>query len=75
MKYPIKIDEKVLDSITVQNLKLHRDGLCELVQELQYNEKILDAYQQSLLMGHQEALYGIEYVLKYFENYRLIKDE
>ena len=65
MQYDISIDEKTLDDITVQNLKLHRDSLCELIQDYQANDRILDDYQRSLLMGYQEALYGIEAVLKH----------
>lgn len=71
MRFPIDIDEKVLDDITVQNLKLHRDSLCELIQEMQDNDRILDAYQRSLLMGYQEALYGIEAVLKHLDFVRV----
>lgn len=67
MRYDISIDEKTLDDITVQNLKLHRDSLCEMIQDYQANDRILDDYQRSLLMGYQEALYGIEAVLKHFD--------
>ena len=71
MQYDISIDEKTLDDITVQNLKLHRDSLCELIQDYQANDRILDDYQRSLLMGYQEALYGIEAVLKHLDFVRV----
>jgi hypothetical protein len=67
MEYPVNISARELDNITVQNLKLHRESLCELIQDYQQNDKILDAYQRSLLMGYQEALYGIEAVLKHLD--------
>lgn len=67
MQFDISIDEKTLDDITVQNLKLHRDSLCEMIQDYQDSDRILDAYQRSLLMGYQEALYGIEAVLKHLD--------
>lgn len=67
MRYDISISEKELDDITVQNLKLHRDSLCEMIQDYQANDRILDAHQRSILMGYQEALYGIEAVLKHFD--------
>lgn len=65
--YNVSMSEKELDNLTVQNLKIHRDALCELIQEYQGNENITDAYQKSLLMGWQEALYGIEATLKHFD--------
>ena len=71
MRFDISIDEKTLDDITVQNLKLHRDSLCELIQDYQANDRILDDYQRSLLMGYQEALYGIEAVLKHLDFVRV----
>lgn len=71
MRFDIGIDEKTLDDITAQNLVLHRDSLCELIQEMQDNDRILDAYQRSLLMGYQEALYGIEAVLKHLDFVRV----
>lgn len=71
MRFDIGIDEKTLDDITVQNLKLHRDSLCELIQDYQANDRILDDYQRSLLMGYQEALYGIEAVLKHLDFVRV----
>lgn len=71
MRFDIGIDEKTLDDITVQNLKLHRDSLCELIQDYQANDRILDDYQRSLLMGYQEALYGIEAVLKHLDFIRV----
>ena len=67
MRFDISIDEKTLDDITVQNLKLHRDSLCELIQDYHTNDRILDDYQRSILMGYQEALYGIEAVLKHLD--------
>lgn len=71
MRFDIGIDEKTLDDITEQNLVLHRDSLCELIQEMQDNDRILDDYQRSLLMGYQEALYGIEAVLKHLDFVRV----
>lgn len=71
MRFDINIDEKELDDITVQNLVIHRDCLCEEIQSYQVNDRILDDYQRSILMGHQEALYGIEAVLKYFDFIRV----
>jgi hypothetical protein len=71
MRYNISISEKELDDITVQNLKLHRDSLCLEIQDYHANDRILDDYQRSILMGHQEALYGIEAVLKYMDFIRV----
>ena len=65
--YKIDMSERELDNITVQNLKLHRESLCALIQEYHGQEDIMDAYQRSLLMGYQEALYGIEAVLKHLD--------
>ena len=67
MYFDVPMSEKTLDELTVFNLKLHRDSLCELIQDYQANDRILDDYQRSLLMGYQEALYGIEAVLKHFD--------
>ena len=71
MLIDVPMSEKTLDELTVFNLKLHRDCLCENIQEMQGNDRILDDYQRSLLMGYQESLYGIEAVLKHFDFVRV----
>ena len=71
MLIDVPMSEKTLDELTVFNLKLHRDSLCELIQDYQANDRILDDYQRGLLKDYQKALFGIEMAMNHLDNIRV----